>query len=80
MGSNATPFTLTPAAMMVPCWRFVGTRACTRNDVREVLALLDSGLLNIDELITHRFPLADALKAIDAMQNRTEPMWMTVDP
>ena len=78
MGSNSTPFTLTPDAMMRRCWRFVGTRACTRNDVREVLALLESGLLNIDELITHRYPLADALKAIDAMQNRTEPMWMTV--
>ncbi len=67
MGFDSTPLTLTPTAMMVPCWRFVGTRACTRNDVREVLALLDSGLLNVTELITHRYPLADALKAIDAM-------------
>jgi threonine dehydrogenase-like Zn-dependent dehydrogenase len=78
MGSNSTPFTLTPAAMMVPCWRFVGTRACTRNDALEVLSMLGSGVLSADELITHRFPLTDALKAVEAMQNRTEPIWMAV--
>jgi threonine dehydrogenase-like Zn-dependent dehydrogenase len=78
MGSNATPLSLPPAAMMVNCWRFVGTRACTRNDAREILRMLANGTLTADELITHRFPLKDALQAVDAMQRRTEPMWMTV--
>lgn len=78
MGSNSTQLSLPPSVLMIHCWRFVGTRACTRNDAREVLSMLGSGVLNIDELITHRFPLTDALKAIDAMQSRTEPMWMTV--
>jgi threonine dehydrogenase-like Zn-dependent dehydrogenase len=78
MGSNATPLSLPPAAMMVNCWRFVGTRACTRNDAREILGLLANGTLTADELITHRFRLEDALQAVDAMQRRTEPMWMTV--
>ncbi|WP_194892709.1 alcohol dehydrogenase catalytic domain-containing protein [Catenulispora pinisilvae] len=78
MGSNSTPLSLPPAAMMARCWRFVGTRACTRNDAREVLSMLGSGVLTADELISHRFPLADALKAVDAMQNRTEPIWMAV--
>ena len=78
MGSNGTPLPLPPAALMVRCWRFVGTRACTRNDAREVIGLLGNGTLTADDLITHRFPLVDAVKAIDALQRRGEPMWMSV--
>ncbi|WP_063005829.1 zinc-dependent alcohol dehydrogenase [Nocardia salmonicida] len=78
MGGNATPLALPPIALMVNCWRFVGTRACTRSDAEQVLALLASGALNADDLITHRFPLADTDTAIESMVNRKEPMWMTV--
>ena len=78
MGGNTTLLPLPPIALMMNLWRFVGTRACTRNDAREVLRLLETGALAVDELITHRFPLADAVKAVDAMQRRDEPMWMTV--
>ncbi|MEU8898708.1 alcohol dehydrogenase catalytic domain-containing protein [Nocardia sp. NPDC048505] len=78
MGGNATPMTLPPLALMVNCWRFVGTRACTRSDATQVLELLGSGALRADELITQRFPLADAAAAVEAMVNRAEPMWMTV--
>ncbi|PXX71519.1 threonine dehydrogenase-like Zn-dependent dehydrogenase [Nocardia tenerifensis] len=78
MGANSTPLPFTPQAMMINCWRYVGTRACTRNDAREVLTLLGSGALVADELITQRFALADTVAAIEAMQRRSEPMWMTV--
>ncbi|WP_240437668.1 zinc-dependent alcohol dehydrogenase [Sciscionella marina] len=78
MGGNLTPLPLPPALLMINCWRFVGTRACTRADAREVLDLLAQGTLAADELITHRCPLSDAVKAIDAMQQRTDPMWMSV--
>ncbi|MGW5876685.1 alcohol dehydrogenase catalytic domain-containing protein [Nocardiopsis terrae] len=78
MGANASALPLPPIALMVNCWRFVGTRACTRNDAREVLRLLETGALNVDDLITHRYALTDAIEAIDAMQRRDEPMWMTV--
>ncbi|GAA5156499.1 MULTISPECIES: alcohol dehydrogenase catalytic domain-containing protein [Amycolatopsis] len=78
MGANTDPLRLPPIALMVNCWRFVGTRACTRADAREVLRLLETGALQADDLITHRFPLTDAIKAVDAMQRRDEPMWMTV--
>ncbi|GAA3581364.1 galactitol-1-phosphate 5-dehydrogenase [Amycolatopsis ultiminotia] len=78
MGGNATPLAVPPVALMVNCWRFVGTRACTRNDVRQVLRLLETGVLRAGELITHRYPLADALKAVEAMQSRGEPIWMAV--
>ncbi|MEU4317737.1 alcohol dehydrogenase catalytic domain-containing protein [Nocardia fluminea] len=78
MGGNATPLAVSPSALMVNCWRFVGTRACTRSDAEQVLALLGSGALTVDELITQRFALADVATAVDAMINRKEPMWMTV--
>ncbi|WP_410676152.1 alcohol dehydrogenase catalytic domain-containing protein [Amycolatopsis sp. cmx-4-68] len=78
MGANAAPLALPAIAMMVNCWRFVGTRACTRSDAQEVLRLLASGSLETDELITHRYALADAPAAMDAIQRRAEPMWMTV--
>jgi threonine dehydrogenase-like Zn-dependent dehydrogenase len=79
MGANATPLALPPVALMMRCWRFVTTRACTRNDTRAVLRLLETGALAFDELITHRFPLTDAIKAVDAIQQRVDkPMWMTV--
>ncbi|MET9491104.1 alcohol dehydrogenase catalytic domain-containing protein [Nocardia sp. NPDC006630] len=78
MGGNTTPLALPPIALMVNCWRFVGTRACTRSDAEDVLALLRSGALNVDELISQRYPLAEVDEAIEAMVNRKEPMWMTV--
>lgn len=78
MGGNMTPLQQSPMALMMNMWRFVGTRACTRNDALEVLRLLETGALTADELITHRFPLSDAMGAVDAVQRRDEPMWMPV--
>jgi threonine dehydrogenase-like Zn-dependent dehydrogenase len=78
MGGNTSPLHVPAIALMINCSRFVGTRACTRTDAQEVLRLLETGALAADDLITHRFPLADAVKAVDLMQRRSEPMWMTV--
>ncbi|MFJ6900681.1 alcohol dehydrogenase catalytic domain-containing protein [Streptomyces hokutonensis] len=78
MGGNMTPPPFPALVMMVNCWRFVGTRSCTRADARQVLDLLGRDALDIDELITHRFPLAKANDAVAAMQSRSEPMWMGV--
>ncbi|MEU7852796.1 hypothetical protein [Nonomuraea sp. NPDC049141] len=35
-------------------------------------------VLNAEELITHRFPLAEVDQAIAAIQDRREPIWMAV--
>ncbi|KUN74344.1 theronine dehydrogenase [Streptomyces canus] len=79
MGGNTTPLALPPIALMMHCWRFVATRAYTRQDATDVLRLLAAGTLTADELITHRFPLTEALRAMDAIQQRVDaPMWMTV--
>jgi threonine dehydrogenase-like Zn-dependent dehydrogenase len=78
MGANKSPLALPYLAIMVNCWRVVGTRSCTRTDAQEVLALLSGGSLNVDELITHRFPLTQADAAVTALQRRAEPIWMAV--
>lgn len=78
MGANRSPLMLPMIAIMVNCWRIVGTRACTRTDAREVLTLLDQNILDAEDLITHRYPLTEANEAVASMQSRTEPIWMAV--
>lgn len=78
MGANKSPLALPYLAIMVNCWRIIGTRSCTRTDAQEILALLSGGALSVDELITHRFPLAQADAAVAALQRRSEPIWMAV--
>lgn len=78
MGANLTPLAFPMLTLMINCWRVVGTRACTRTDAEDVLDLLGRGVLDAEELITHRFPLAEADHAVAALQSRTEPIWMAV--
>jgi threonine dehydrogenase-like Zn-dependent dehydrogenase len=78
MGANTSPPPLPAIAIMANCWRFVGTRACTRADARQVLDLLGRGTLTAEELITHRFPLKETDRAVVALMERTEPIWMAV--
>jgi threonine dehydrogenase-like Zn-dependent dehydrogenase len=78
MGANPSPLPFPAIALMSNCWRFVGTRACTRNDALQVVGMLTTGSLQADDLITHHFPLPDAVAAMTAVQQRSEPMWMTV--
>ncbi|MGP4005867.1 alcohol dehydrogenase catalytic domain-containing protein [Streptomyces sp. 4N124] len=78
MGGNTVPVPIPPIAIMGNCWRFVGTRGDTRNDVVDVLKLLEIGAVTADDLITHHFPLAETVTAIQDMQQRRKPMWMTI--
>ncbi len=78
MGANGSLPPVPATAIMARCWRFVGTRACTRADARQVLDLLGRGALTAEELISHRFPLKEADHAIMALTQRAEPIWMAV--
>lgn len=78
MGANRSPLMFPMIAVMVNCWRIIGTRACTRTDAQKALELLGQGALDVEDLITHRYPLAKANEAVAALQNRTEPIWMAV--
>lgn len=78
MGGNPAVLPFPMAMVMQKCWKLIGTRACTRADTSEVLALLASGALQAEDLITHRFALRDVNTALDNMMERPEPMWMSV--
>lgn len=78
MGPNLAPPPLPTIAIMVNCWRLLGARACTREDARQVLSWLADGQLNVDDLITHRFALADVGAAARLVRERSEPTWMVV--
>jgi threonine dehydrogenase-like Zn-dependent dehydrogenase len=81
MSPSQSPVALPVAAIMVNCWRIVGTRSCTRADALEVIELLRAGRLVADDLVTHRFDLRDINAAVAAVMQRGEPLWMCViDP
>jgi threonine dehydrogenase-like Zn-dependent dehydrogenase len=76
-GNGATPaFALRD--LMIQCWRIVGTRACTRSDTDAVLELLGQRKLDAEDLITHRFSLAEVNRALEATKTRSVPIWMSV--
>jgi threonine dehydrogenase-like Zn-dependent dehydrogenase len=78
LGGNKAPCPLPMVALIQNCWRIAGTRNNSRIDSYEVLDLLSKGLLQAEDLITHRFSLQEFDKAVQSMQSRTEPMWMSV--
>ncbi len=78
MGGNPAPLGVPLGLLLARCWRVVGTRSCTRTDSDETLELLTRGLLVADDLLTHRWPLREALTGIETMQTRAEPLLMSV--
>lgn len=78
MGGGSQPFGFPMRAMVGKCWKVAGTRNHSRLDAKEVLRLMDSGTLNIDDLITHRAPLAQVEAAVESMTSRSESVWMSV--
>lgn len=78
MGANRAPIPIPAIAIMQNMWQIIGTRACTRADTDQALSMLATGALNIDDLITHRFPLAEIDSAMTALQTRQEAIWMAV--
>lgn len=75
-GANPTPLAMPTVAIMINMWRLVGSRGCTRTDTDQILALLGSGALAADELVTHRWPLSELDTAFEALTTRREPMWV----
>jgi L-iditol 2-dehydrogenase len=78
MGGNPAPLQIPLAFIMSKAWRIVGNRAHTRDDAHQILNWLQNDQLLISELITHRFPLKEAHRAINSIETRDEPLWMSV--
>jgi L-iditol 2-dehydrogenase len=47
-----------------------GTTACSTNDCRQASRLIDSGVVDLADLISQRFPLSEALAAFAAAEDR----------
>lgn len=77
MGGGSQPFGFPMRAMVGKCWKVVGTRNHSRLDAREVLRLLD-GTVTVDDLVTHRRPIAEIEQAVDVLHSRAESVWMSV--
>lgn len=75
-GANPGPLPMPMVAFMAQMWRLVGSRGCTRTDTDQVLGLLASGVLAVDELVSHRWPLEELDAAVEMLNTRREPMWV----
>lgn len=78
MGGGPQPFGFPMRALVGKCWKVAGTRNHSRLDAKQVLRLMGDGALDIEDLITHRRPLAEIDAAVEALNSRTEPVWMSV--
>ena len=78
MGMNPAPLPIPQIAMSVACVSFIGTRNGTRSDAIDAIRILARDPDRYEQLITHRFDLADANRARDALLSRDEPIWMSI--
>ena len=75
MGGNHSILPISSREMQLHCWRILGHRNHSRQDSKLVLQLLESKVLQVDELITHHFKLADWERAIMTQKEGKEPAW-----
>ena len=78
MGGGFSPFPATMTKLVAKCWSVVGTRNNTREDVLEVLQLLAHDRLRVDDLVTHKFKLAEVETAVATIRSREQAVWMGI--
>ncbi|KAH8901204.1 theronine dehydrogenase [Thozetella sp. PMI_491] len=78
MGGNADILAVPLVLIMNSCWDITGGRGNTRGDVVQILKLLGSGKLTVEELITHRFDLTNVQQALQLLESRAVPTWLSV--
>ena len=62
-------------------WRIEGNQGYARSDARAVLRLLESGAVQLDDMITHRVPLAEAMRAVSLIETREgAPLYIVIEP
>lgn len=78
VGGNPAPLQIPLVFLMSKAWRLVGNRSHSRDDARQIMVWLQNEQLEISDLITHRFSLKDVHRAIDCIEKRDEPVWLSV--
>ena len=59
--------------------RIIGTRVYTRDDFAEALRLVGGDALPLEHLVTHRFPLGQAVEALHTAANPKEALKVMID-
>lgn len=75
MGGNHSVLPITSREMQLHAWRILGHRNHSRQDSKLVLNLLESKVLQVDDLMTHHFKLADWEKAVAAQKHGKHSAW-----
>ena len=75
MGGNYSVLPFSGREIGMRALRVFGHRNHSRQDSKLILQLLESGVLQVDDLLTHHFKLEDWEKAIDSLQERSLPAW-----
>ncbi|KAJ9641310.1 hypothetical protein H2204_002988 [Knufia peltigerae] len=78
IGGNSASFDLPMVLFMANCWRIVGTRMHSRRDAKTILKWLQEGRFSAEDLITHRWEFDQWNEALALLQDRSEPMYMSV--
>jgi len=80
LGGNYAPLNIPYGRIMVGNYTITGSNGYMRRDALELLELLRAGRLDIADLFTHRFALADVNAAIDLVETRDGgPLFVTID-
>lgn len=75
MGGNHSILPITTREMQLQCWRIFGHRNHSRQESQLVLQLLESRVLQVDDLMTHHFRLAEWDQAIALQKSGKESVW-----
>ncbi|KAL6247646.1 hypothetical protein RBB50_004994 [Rhinocladiella similis] len=78
IGGNSASLNLPLVLFMVNCWRIVGTRMHSKRDAKTILKWLQEGRFGAEELITHRWRFDQWNEALALLQDRSDPMYMSV--
>jgi threonine dehydrogenase-like Zn-dependent dehydrogenase len=76
LGGNPYGLNVPGRLVMLNCWRVIGTRFASRRDAATAAALVASGEVRMDDLITHTFPLARVNEAVELVRERRAPAWL----
>ena len=79
LGANSAVLPLPMVAIMVNCWKIVGTKCSSRNDALTILKwLAEDQIKDAEQLITHKWSFDQIREAISQMEARSLPIWMAV--
>lgn len=60
--------------------KIMSSYANSPDDLREAMKLIESGTLNVNKMITHRFPLADTIKGFKLMTSAEHSIKIIIEP